>query len=86
MLAGLSLNPPVALLGACSGQRPMGTVSPYSPCCFQEQLTHWKITPKSCSFLIFFIFIDKLNFLNDLFDVRLKIRTQLAIVSAGGRD
>jgi hypothetical protein len=31
-------NPIGCLLGACSGQHPMGYRSPYSPCCFQEYL------------------------------------------------
>jgi len=36
-------KPTGCLLGACSGQPPVGsTVSPYSPCCFQEYVVKIK--------------------------------------------
>src|SRR2546427_8860240 len=62
-----SKKPTGCLLGACSGRTTGGTVSPYSPCCFQEYLPDLNTgRKKSFAPAQFFFCSTKLIALRDL--------------------
>src|SRR5207244_10017679 len=64
-------KPTGCLLGACSGRTTGGTVSPYSPCCFQEYLPDLNTgRKKSFAPAQFFFCSTKLIALRDLVGYR----------------